>query len=72
LASGLIVGEGIMGVVFSMAKAFSGKSAPLAVVGPGFETAAKFIGGLAFAAIAALLYRWIWRLANANRPVQSP
>jgi putative OPT family oligopeptide transporter len=71
LASGLIVGEGIMGVVFSMAKAFSGKSAPLAVVGPGFETAAKLIGGLTFAAIAALLYRWIWRLANANRPVQS-
>jgi putative OPT family oligopeptide transporter len=71
LASGLIVGEGVMGVVFSMVKAFSGKSAPLAVVGPGFETAAKFIGGLAFAATAALLYRWIWRLANANRPVQS-
>jgi putative OPT family oligopeptide transporter len=71
LASGLIVGEGIMGVVFSMVKAFSGKPAPLSVVGPGFETAAKFIGGLAFAAIAVLLYRWIWRLANANRPVQS-
>jgi putative OPT family oligopeptide transporter len=71
LASGLIVGEGIMGVVFSMVKAFSGKSAPLAVVGPGFETAAKFIGGLAFAAIAVLLYRWVWRMANANSDAQS-
>src|SRR5215469_12531804 len=41
LASGLIVGEGIIGVVISAIIVFSGKDAPLALVGPGFETAGK-------------------------------
>jgi putative OPT family oligopeptide transporter len=63
LASGLIVGEGIIGVLISAIIVFSGKDAPLALVGPGFATSAKIIGGLAFAAVAVTLYRWIWRLA---------
>jgi putative OPT family oligopeptide transporter len=66
LASGLIVGESVIGVVISAIVVFSGVVAPLALVGPGFETAAKIIGGLAFVAIVAVLYRWIWRLATAN------
>jgi putative OPT family oligopeptide transporter len=66
LASGLIVGEGLVGVVISAIKAFSGKDAPLALVGVGFETAGRLTGGLAFAVIAAVLYRWIWRLATAR------
>jgi putative OPT family oligopeptide transporter len=66
LASGLIVGEGIIGVVISAIIVFSGKDAPLALVGPGFETAAKILGGLGFAAIAIGLYRWILRLATAR------
>ena len=37
------------------------RGAPLALVGPEFETAGKIIGGVAFAAIAFLLYRWILR-----------
>jgi putative OPT family oligopeptide transporter len=71
LASGLIVGEGIIGVVISMIKAFSGKPTPLALVGPGFETAGKIIGGVAFAVIAAMLYRWIWRMATTNSAARS-
>src|SRR5947199_3932205 len=66
LASGLIVGESVIGVVISAIVVVSGVAAPLALVGPGFETAGKIIGGLAFAVIAAVLYRWIWRLATAN------
>jgi putative OPT family oligopeptide transporter len=66
LASGLIVGEGIIGVLTSAIIVSSGKDAPLALVGPGFETAGKIIGGLGFVAIAAALYRWIWSLAKAN------
>jgi putative OPT family oligopeptide transporter len=66
LASGLIVGEGIIGVVISAIIVFSGKDAPLALVGPGFEIAGKFLGGLGFAAIAIGLYRWILRLAPAR------
>jgi putative OPT family oligopeptide transporter len=64
LASGLIVGEGIIGVVISAIIVFSGKDAPLALVGAGFETAAKILGGLGFAAIAVVLYRWILRMAT--------
>src|SRR5437660_3100793 len=66
LASGLIVGESVIGVVLSAIVVFSGVSAPLAVVGPGFEHAGIIIGGVAFAAIAFLLYRWILRMGTAR------
>jgi putative OPT family oligopeptide transporter len=66
LASGLIVGEGIIGVVLSAIVVFSGKDAPLGLVGPSFEKAAVFIGGLAFAGIGFLLYRWILRMASSR------
>ena len=68
LASGMIVGEGILGVVISAIIVFSGKDAPLALVGPGFETAGKILGGLGFAAIAIGLYRWVLRLAPVDTP----
>jgi putative OPT family oligopeptide transporter len=70
LASGLIVGEGIIGVVLSAIVVFSGKDAPLGVVGPSFETAAVFIGGGAFVAIGFLLYRWILRMSASRAPLQ--
>ena len=66
LASGLIVGESVIGVVISAIVVFSGAAAPLALVGPGFEMAGKIIGGLAFVVIALVLYRWILRMAAAN------
>src|SRR5207248_10643891 len=66
LASGLIVGEGIIGVVISAIIVFSGKDAPLALVGPGFELAGRFIGGIAFAVIALVLYRWIFRMGTRS------
>jgi putative OPT family oligopeptide transporter len=59
LASGLIVGEGIIGVVISAIVVFSGKDAPLALVGPGYATAGVIIGGVAFVATGLFLYRWI-------------
>ncbi len=65
LASGLIVGEGLLGVVFAFVVGFSGKTAPIALVGDGFATASIWIGGLAFAIIVWLLYRWIAGLARA-------
>ena len=71
LASGLIVGESVILVVISAIVAFSGVAAPLALVSPGFETAGKIIGGVAFVVVAALLYRWIWRLATTNSAARS-
>jgi putative OPT family oligopeptide transporter len=67
LASGLIVGESIIGVVISAIVVFSGVAAPLALVGAGYETAGKIIGGIAFAAIGFLLYRWVLGM-GAKRP----
>ncbi|KRE99544.1 peptide transporter [Frateuria sp. Soil773] len=67
LASGLIVGESVIGVFIAAIVAFTGKEAPLALVGPGFGNAAIVIGGLAFAAVVAVLYRWIWRMAQAGK-----
>jgi putative OPT family oligopeptide transporter len=64
LASGLIVGESLIGVIIAAVVAFSGNSAPLAVVGAGFETAAAWIGGIAFAAIVFVLYRWISKMGQ--------
>src|SRR5437660_3394606 len=64
LASGLIVGESTIGVVLSAIVVFSGVAAPLALVGAGYETAGKIIGGVAFVAIAFVLYRWVLGMAS--------
>ena len=71
LASGLIVGESVIGVVISAIVVFSGVAAPLALVGSGFETAGKIIGGFAFVAIVAVLYRWVWRMSITNNAARS-
>jgi putative OPT family oligopeptide transporter len=59
LASGMIVGEGLIGVVIAAIVAFSGMDAPLAVVGPDFANAAIWIGGSVFVLVMLVLYRWI-------------
>jgi putative OPT family oligopeptide transporter len=64
LASGLIVGESIIGVVISAIVVFSGIAAPLSLVGPGFGTPAIILGGIAFVVIAFVLYRWILRMGT--------
>jgi len=50
--------------VISAIIVFSGKDAPLALVGGEFALAGKIIGGLAFAGIAFWLYRWILGMAT--------
>jgi hypothetical protein len=74
----LIVGEGIIAVVITLIRALSTKSAPLALVGPdgvlakgipilaNFETAGIILGGVTFAAMAFILYRWILRMSPAK------
>ena len=67
LASGMIVGEGLLGVVIAAFVAFSGQDFPLALVGEAFANGpALWIGGAAFTIIMLLLYRWLGRLANAS------
>jgi putative OPT family oligopeptide transporter len=63
LASGMIVGEGLVGVIISAFVAFSGKDFPLALVGDEFaDNAAVWIGSGVFALTVFLLYRWAARM----------
>ena len=72
LASGLIVGESLLGVIVAALVAFADKlgfsnpKAPLALVGEGFHGAAIWIGGIVFAASVVLMYRWIARLGQGT------
>ncbi|MEW9623498.1 OPT family oligopeptide transporter [Rhodanobacter geophilus] len=59
LASGLIVGESLLGVIVAALVALSGKQSPLALVGEGFHGAAIWIGGIVFVASVVVMYRWI-------------
>lgn len=56
LASGLIVGESLMGLLLAALIGFSGSDAPLALVGGDFAPA-MWLGLVAFAALCAYFYR---------------
>ena len=58
LASGMIVGESLFGVLLSGLIVATRKEAPLALV-PADFAAAPVLGALAFAALIAVLYRWM-------------
>jgi putative OPT family oligopeptide transporter len=65
LASGLLVGEGLIGVVIAALVAFSGKDYPLSLVGDDFAAGpAVWLGGAAFAIVVYLLYRRTLRALN--------
>ncbi|MGN6594887.1 OPT family oligopeptide transporter [Sphingopyxis terrae] len=57
LATGFIVGESIFGVLFAGVVAGSGRDAPLALVGEGFEPTAIIVGLSLFIALIAYSYR---------------
>jgi putative OPT family oligopeptide transporter len=67
LASGMIVGESLLGVVIAGIVVFSGKSDPLALVGARFADAAVWLGGGAFAAAIVALYAWLNRINGPAR-----
>ena len=61
LASGMLVGDGLTGVILAALVVFSGSGVPLALVGAEFADAAAWIGGAVFAASILGLYAWINR-----------
>jgi putative OPT family oligopeptide transporter len=63
LASGLIVGESLFGVLYAGLIVGSNQSTPLAVVGDSFESASVILGGLAFVIVVIAMYLGIRRLA---------
>lgn len=61
LASGMIVGESLIGVLLAALVVFSGRAAPLALVGPDFASASVWLGAIMFIASIVGLYRWVAR-----------
>jgi hypothetical protein len=62
LASGMIVGEGLIGVLIARLVAFSGKDFPLSLVSDSFAgSGALVLSTVAFAVTVLLMYRWVAR-----------
>ncbi len=57
LASGLIVGESLVGVLLAAVIGFTGTDSPLALVGGTFENTAQWLGLIVFAAVAWVFSR---------------
>ncbi|HWZ47533.1 MAG TPA: oligopeptide transporter, OPT family [Herbaspirillum sp.] len=57
IASGLIVGESLIGVLMAGVIGFSGREAPLALVGADFDTTARWFGLAVFALVAIVFAR---------------
>jgi len=63
IASGLIVGESLVGVVMAAIIGAAGTDAPLAIAGEEFARTASFLGLAVFALVAVLFWRRVMRLA---------
>ncbi|MCD2323155.1 oligopeptide transporter, OPT family [Sphingomonas sp. IC-56] len=64
MATGMIVGDSLFGVLYAAIVYQTGSDAPLAVAGPDFASYALAGGTLAFLAITALLYAYTRRKAR--------
>ncbi len=72
LASGLIVGESLLGVLNAGLIVATGSATPLALVGAGFAGPATWIGVLLFAVVVALSYRWVSRQSELGTQQSGP
>jgi putative OPT family oligopeptide transporter len=68
LATGLIVGESLFGVLFAGIVAATGDENPLSIVGDGFETTSEYLGVIVFVVLIAWLYKKTQQIAS--RPVE--
>jgi len=64
LASGMIVGEGLFGVALAALTVFSGKDAPLGLVGDSFAGTAVWLGAIGFVLATFALYKWLARVSD--------
>ncbi len=72
MATGLIVGESLYGVLFAGVIAGTGKEDPLALpfLGEGYSTAAQVVGVFVFVGLIAWLYGFVRR--TASKPYDGP
>ena len=66
LASGLIVGESLLGVLNAGLIVASGKAAPLGIVGPDFAGVAQWVGMALLIVVVAVIYRWVSRQSETG------
>ncbi|WOC13627.1 OPT family oligopeptide transporter [Gordonia sp. MP11Mi] len=66
LATGLIVGESIYGVIFAGIVAATGNDAPLSVVGDGYGDSAQIVGIIVFVLLVGGLYRYTQQRAQRD------
>jgi putative OPT family oligopeptide transporter len=66
VASGLIVGESLFGVLLAGLIVATGKAAPLGLVGDSFSAASSALGTAAFALTLILLFGWAARLSQRS------
>ncbi|SCX58642.1 OPT family oligopeptide transporter [Variovorax sp. EL159] len=64
IASGLIVGESLVGVLMAAIIGAAGSDAPLALVSEGFTRTASFLGLAVFVMVAVFFWRRVMRLAD--------
>ncbi|MGC4935234.1 OPT family oligopeptide transporter [Gordonia sp. DT30] len=72
MATGLIVGESLFGVVFAAVVAATGNDSALAVVGDGFADYAQWLGIVFFVLIVVGLYKWAQRIASPTPTAPTP
>ena len=68
MATGMIVGESLFGVVYAGIVVASGRSAPFALVGDGFATVALIGGAILFFALIGILYRRTMTVVSGSAP----
>ncbi|HZV77594.1 MAG TPA: oligopeptide transporter, OPT family [Candidatus Babeliales bacterium] len=66
VASGLIVGESLFGVLLAGLIVFSGNASPLGLAGDAFAPVANALGALAFVLALAALFGWLRRLSRLS------
>ncbi|WOP19099.1 oligopeptide transporter, OPT family [Raineyella sp. LH-20] len=64
MATGLIVGESLFGVVFAGIVGATGKDSPLAFMPDGFAGVATWLGLIVFVVLTVGLYRWVHTLSK--------
>ena len=68
LASGLIVGESLLGVLNAGLIVATNKAAPLGLVGAEFANASRWIGAGLFVVTIAAVYAWVSRQSQVETP----
>lgn len=67
LASGMLVGEGLVGVALAAIVVFAGNPAPLALVGDDFEQYGIWLAGIVFVVAMVVMYGWISRMGGGAK-----